>query len=75
MPHLCFSCYFVFYHESGSLPYKKRLKLQPFFGGGGGDGSGDGGCGGGSAKQCDIETLNYTLSHELRSERSEQASK
>ena len=51
MPHLCFSCYFVFYHESGSLPYKKRLKLQPFFGGGGGggDGSGDGGCGGGSA--------------------------
>ena len=34
------------------MPYKKRLKLQPFFGGGGGvggDGSGDGGCGGGSA--------------------------
>ena len=46
--HTCFL--FVFYHKSGSLPYKKRLKLQPFFGGGGGgDGSGDGGCGGGSA--------------------------
>ena len=47
-PRYLFLVISFFYDVSGSSPYERRLKLQPFFDGVDADGNGDGG-GGGSA--------------------------